>query len=116
MNKFTIDRRMWARGRRTLLRVGPTGFQGLKPDMMCCVGFMCVEAGVPPTKIVGKAIINPITENTENQPDSIHFMLKGRDANAIYSINDDEEMDDPTREKLLTELFARNGWEVTFVN
>lgn len=128
--KLVIDRKTWLRGEDAaesyLLRP--------KDKKMCCLGFYSLACGLTPDQIEGKSAPRGISR--EIQPDEFAWMFKDRtyrdytrDAGLAMNINDTpvgERLDygvhaqviesEEQREKMLTELFARNGVEVEFVD
>lgn len=109
--KLTIDRKTWLRGEGSdgsyLLRVAD--------GKMCCLGSYALARGATPDQIRGMGdlvdaeIWSPLT-----RPDIIGGVQNLPRAWELMSINDDPELDDAERERLVARTFADIGVEVEF--
>lgn len=122
---LVIDRERWARGGKpgTLLLNDKDG-------SMCCLGFACLAAGVPSSKLIDMGspedlAITPALAafvTQEEDPDSYDDEeISYRSGNnssteAAIDVNDDKELTDPEREDRLKPILAKLGFDVTFVD
>jgi hypothetical protein len=112
--KLIIDRSKWARG------VGDgVGVMRNSEGKCCVIGFLGEACGVAPECLIGKQY--PISvEDSSSKGDprwpTWLFSQSGLVKINISNQNDCDGIDDATREKQLTELFAEHGVEVEFVD
>lgn len=129
MQKFTLDRSRWYRGK------GPGGSALLRASdgKMCCLGLYLESCGVPHGELTWK--VYP-SGSKDRLPAEGQWLATDDDTRRTYSVpsydkdstlptfasnfiaytNDDRSIDDEEREKILTKAFAENGVEVTFVD
>lgn len=97
VTEFTIDRATWRRG-------GGRSNPGLLLDMegrKCCLGFYAMACGADEEDIRNKGVIGGVTWKNVVQYE-------------IARVNDNDELSDVVREKLVTEYFAAQGITVRF--
>ena len=117
--KLTIDRLEWLRGE------GPLRSKLLRDSdgKRCCVGIYAQALGVPDEKILDCAWPNRMGEDiliwdsetwwcAEEAP----WLHNECAAPGLANINDDPELNEVTREQLITGRFAEHDVEVTFIN
>ena len=115
--KLVIDRKTWLRGEGadgSFLRRSSDGRQ-------CCLGFMALAAGLTSEEITDKTTIATVNRDFTNLPHGLTWTLSGVFANssdcaAAIDKNDKENISDAEREVSIVDIFARNGWDVTFVD
>lgn len=112
--KLVIDRSKWARG------VGDGVGVLRNSEGKCCVlGFLGEACGVAPERLKSQqypvSIECSLTKGDPRWPAWV-FWNGGSRQYDISNINDDDGIDDATREKRLTERFAVDGVEVEFVD
>lgn len=122
--KVTVDRKTWYRGqgsKHSRLQIEGT-------NERCCLGFACVQAGVPEEKIIGFAQPWWLAQNHPEIVSLLSFLIQDTD---IYPgieydnkdwvtwaamTNDNPDISDEKREKELKRLFASGGHEIEFIN
>lgn len=121
VKKFVIERERWFRGRdnaRLLVNVATDS-----PDFgkMCCLGFFGIACGIDPEQLLGMG--SP--EDRKEEPwsswvlrenDETGYVEDSRSINSLIAVNDDRKISDAARESRITELFAKHGVEVEFVD
>lgn len=115
MKKLVIDRERWLRS-----RLGEEDVDGYLLDhdgKMCCLGFDCrFIQGIEPNCLLG--IGNPSDPDTEEQSPPIPCSLSKNDISEAIAVNDRngqyKKIPDAEQERLIAEIFARNGVEVVF--
>jgi hypothetical protein len=117
--KFTVERSKWIRGRREVC------VRLLRPidGYMCCLGFVCVQLGVPRASILDKYEPGSLSHGSAGYAliknilvdDDRGFVGNSPLATAAIDINDSQNMEDAEREHLLSALFAEYGYEMEFV-
>ena len=89
---------------------------------MCCLGYYGLACGLSPEQLMNKE--NPIECSSWNSSLSSWLFgsisLNGRFASSedclnLMGYNDDEDIDDETREAKITAIFAKHGIQVEFV-
>lgn len=124
--KLVINRQVWLRGEgseKSYLRRNADGKQ-------CCVGIYCSALGIPEDQLTAQTDATRVREKYRlpgwlfQEPNR---MFSSKDANEAYQLNDAviqvvNHLEDAflvssesERERLLTEIFHRNGVEVEFV-
>lgn len=123
ITKLVIDRAKWGvgcllRGPNNLLNHDPAGWGPLRePGKMCCLGFLAKACGIPDEKLVDLGFPEaswsavPVPFRKLNDYDTViaqqHPMYKATTIN-------DSEYPQEEKEKMLTELFAKEGIELSF--
>jgi len=114
VRRFTIDRRTWLCGEGT----SPSRLLRRSDGKACVLGWYLRACGVPdvlmadvacPTRLPLDAVPAWIRNGTD-------VSCVSHAAALLMSINDDDTLDDATREGALTQLAARRGLSVTFVD
>lgn len=114
---FTIDRTKWYRGH------GSSESRLLRNDgMMCCLGQVSLQCGYTPEDILDIASPGGVFKehNYEANPafswltDSTNEFLDSKLAGQAMLVNDEECLDDETREASLVSIFAEAGHTLTF--
>lgn len=119
---FTIYRDSWRRGgEEAEEEFGPTNLLNRR-GMMCCLGQTCAAMGVPANKLLDCAEPADIADTPMTQA-AVGVFIKEEGfwgntklSNDAIPINDSEAYYDPVRETTLTELFARYGHTIKFVD
>lgn len=119
MKILEIDRRTWLRGEggdcSMLLRP--------KDKKMCCLGFLCLHQGV--TEDVIEAISSPADLIGQENRDKVSFLINDDNfivdnvnlVNLAIDINDDDEnLDNEIRERMLRRVFKEWGIDLVFIN
>jgi hypothetical protein len=112
MKRLKIDRSQWLRGETEdnscLLRNGD--------KKMCCLGFLALQCGYTPADILDKE--NPAgVDSTSMFPTSIvKSNLDTPICKRLMVINDDVNLDEPTRELELKRLFKKAGYLAQFID
>ena len=113
-----VTRRRWLRGNE----------QGLlrnKSHKMCCLGFACMQSGVPAKDLVGHGAPEDIANNHsyvvnglvyKNNNDSKYWYDHENWVNDAVAINDRMWLSDKDREAKLKKLFAKGGVKLIFVD
>lgn len=113
--KFVIDRKLWLRGegddRSLLLRD--------RDGKMCCLGFYSLALGFDKEDIREYACPSEV-DGEVNYPE---WMYRDDDlcdtmsskTLSLMTINDSKFLDDESRERRITEIFASSSVEVEFV-
>ena len=101
---FVVDRKKRARGGKNgaPMLLNGDGYQ-------CCLGFCVEQIGYP------KECMLEVGEPSELDEESVDAELFELEDRAIQ-INDDQKMDDVTREAKLAELFENHGHTISFRN
>ena len=119
MKKLIIDRKKWYRGRGTAesrLR--------LKNGTMCCLGFYALSCGKTEDEILDKSYLLteeydmyslPTTEEAEWLNSELEYPYCST-SRLLGFTNDDVDLKEEDREQQISEIFAKNGVEVEFVN
>lgn len=114
--KFTVKRSEWLRGEGNensyLLRN--------EDNKMCCLGFYSLQCEIKKESISG----TKCPRGLHNDLGALEFDkypewmkdLHSQDLGFIMIINDQIDLTDSEREPQLTEIFKRNGDEITFVD
>lgn len=127
MFKFTIDRQIWARGQREhitnkLLDFNPK----TKQREQCCIGIFCTALGLPDAELKYNALASRVAPilppeaqwlvDSNNMEEDGILWTDTSAAEVLYSCNDSPELDEPERERLIVENFAKHNVQVEFVN
>lgn len=116
---LVIDRSKWLRGKRNgrLLR---------DDGMMCCLGFLGVSCGIAPEQMLG--LMRPDSEAVATAPWPEWLMSPNQtagwdggercsaEAELLMGRNDDDDIEEAERERLVAAVFAKHGVEVRFVD
>ena len=113
--RFTVYRETWARG-------GHEGTRLLGEDgMRCCMGHLardlgvadaaCLDRSITPRRAYGAAGFQPLPD-----PAVDRYLRVANSGASFVAVNDDPSIPDGEREALLTEMFADQGIDVTFVD
>jgi hypothetical protein len=146
MQKVTIERSKWARGGgehvcnnllNEFLRPEDAQPEPFQNGSMCCLGFLCRALGATAPQIKNKPMaaeavnemgvdfrkdlaesLAPLVEinPTYNKYAGRIVYTNSAFAEGAASINDDDAKNGMQREDELTQLFAQNGFELTFVD
>jgi hypothetical protein len=116
VKKLVIDRAKWLRGKDAL-----NDSYLLRPDdgKMCCLGFYAESCGFSLDDLYGKTY--PSLLITDGLiPEALRWLVTDlyEDTTAglsLAQLNDDDQLDEPTREERVAEKFALHGIEVEFV-
>lgn len=120
VKRFVVRREKWMRG------LNKYDTRLLDDDgKMCCLGFVCVQCGMAPETIHDLGTPEDVASYDCGSPEPVTGVLgfyddeRGRWCdNALtrdaISINDDGDIDDAERERRLSELFAKHGYEMVF--
>lgn len=91
-------------------------------NKMCCLGFMCRQAGVPRKSICNLGMPNALAYTNSKWGDLLRTLkLTTKDSqNSAFArraaiINDNAVMSRPKKEKRLRALFKRYGHKIVFV-
>lgn len=134
---FVVDRTQWHRGNGDSKE---QGFSGLLTESgrRCCLGFVCNQCGIPDVALT----INPHTVGANERkfvgaPDGINdygeraklpanffqssltqpnYAVNSTWVIQCMTVNDDVDISATTREAAMTELFAKNGHSIKFIN
>lgn len=128
VTKFTVERSRWFRGK------GSTASALMVDgDRMCCLGFLAMRCGLKAHEITGEGDLGTLGEDlpgrmrelSQQLPSLISISRSDDDENLlvkttnthdlIVTVNDDQNIDDETRERELTRLFSTAGITVEFV-
>ena len=111
MLKVIVDRKRWWRGG------GPSRLRDSSSEMMCCVGFACLAAGMEEEKIVGKRVVH--SKDFSDIPEELYGLVyDGKvspSATELYRVNDNRDYSKRLRETLVKEIGQRVGLEFEFV-
>lgn len=136
MKELVVDRKRWYRGK------GNIRSRLLRPEdnQMCCLGFYGLSCGLKEENIIDVGFPSQVRTGQRHGvdkshkpvplPKEMHWLEEtiskqiGEDSSVfeeevertIGEINDNEEIDEETRERLLTEEFAKHNINVTFIN
>ena len=122
---LVIDRTKWYRGKGShgsaLLRT--------KDELMCCLGFCLLQRGFTSDELAEVGTPGEVVSVDRMRPDALSKvvglvdlyddesgLLETHVCNQLVDANDDPDIDDLTRERRITDLFAKIGVDVTFVN
>lgn len=117
--EFTIERSRWYRGQggheSALLRK--------EDSLRCCLGFYGEACGVPDYEMLDISTPFEVKNNVDDEfPIQMEWLIhkdgieNSQDCLALVHINDASHLPESEREAQITEIFARNGHTVTFVN
>jgi len=113
IKSFTIDRKIWLRNdtmNSCLFRE--------KDNKLCCLGILGRKCGVPDNEMAGLGEPSDISKEWQDRFPSWLLGSAAADRKEVYkfiSINDNERTTDASREKALTEAFAKHNIKVKFV-
>lgn len=122
--KFTIDRQKWLRGEGS----GPSRLYRPSDSKQCCIGMLLEQSGFKLQQLSDIPCVGRLCDFPENRhamKDDLLWLLtyteagklhNSVEAGDLYGINDNEEIDDAERERLLAEHFNRQDIEVEFIN
>ncbi len=107
MMRVEISREKWLRGE------GHDGSQLLRKSdkKMCCLGFVCLALGATREQIMDVGLPSRVSSVKLPQ-----WMRRSSDVLKAVSINDAIDMDDATRERHITEIFACHRLQAVFVD
>lgn len=128
MKQLIIDRAKWRTGGEGYHHTGIGDTQLLNDDgYMCCLGFYCLQAGIPSEKILNVGEPDDIINVREfyDKSEDISFLLLDRDhdddsmintdfVNTAIRINDKESITPDEREKMIKDHFKYMGIEVVY--
>lgn len=128
MNQLIIDRAKWRTGNFGRNRTGVGNTQLLNDDgYMCCLGFYCLQAGIPSENIMGVTQPDDILNVRKfyNKYEDMELLLVDREfaddsmlitdfTTIAMSINDDDNITSEKREDLLIHHFASVEVDVIF--
>ena len=110
MKIYKIDRKKWLRG-----NVQDSTLWNAKIKKGCCVGLALAQDGVTLKDLSGITEVGDLEKvNTE---DSIFLLKDGNEKKAtwdLYSINDEDSIDDKQREKDLNKTAKKLGFQFEF--
>lgn len=115
MAKFVVDRRTWYRGQ------GMENSKLLRADgQRCCIGFVAQQCGVADDSMVDIGGVAGLNEEEQQKFPSWMQPDRGTDEEdsvyGAYSDNDDQGINDATREARLIKRFKEQGNEIEFTN
>lgn len=116
MEKLVIDRTKWLRGE------GSEASRLLRPSdgKMCCLGFYSLSCGLTDKDIQNIPAAPEIAEIPEVMDwlieDCGNRIVHSDDAAELMDYNDTPPIRDTDREAHITEIFAKHGIEVEFIN
>lgn len=115
--KTVVDRRTWLRGPYAL---GGVSVLLNEDGMRCCLGFRLALAGLSNDALAGQHEPGDFADFTGMPPwltqrEEDYGASTSDVAYQAMSYNDDTDIDDAERERLITDIFARNGEEIEFV-
>lgn len=114
--KITVKRSEWLRGKRFgesyLLR---------EDGKKCCIGFLCLQAGLPEDDILYVDMIANLEEKfSQLQGFTIETSYPENEEKGwihkAYQVNDDVDLTEQVREKALNDLAKSDGHEFIFVD
>jgi hypothetical protein len=117
--KLVIDRSKWLRGEGA----NPSALLRSEDGKMCCLGFYGLACGAKPRDIrdvsapadlAGRVFPGWLTR--VDSDDGCDSIANSPDAAMLMNINDEIHMSDNQRERELSEIFARHGIDVEFVD
>jgi len=114
IKSFTIDRKIWLRRDNLsscLLREAD--------NKLCCLGILGRKCGVPDNEMVGLGEPSDVSDEWQDRFPSWLLGSTAADRKEVYkfiSINDNVRTTDASREKALTEAFAKHNIKVRFKN
>ena len=123
MKKLIIDRSKWRTGggcnSKNETGDGATKLLN-KEGYMCCLGFACIQSGVPEDKMLDRGTPSSLADYIDWKdlyPLIPHLIVSG--VNTLFSakamaLNDDQAIDSSERERRITKHFAEIGTEVEF--
>ena len=128
MKQLIIDRSKWRTGGEGYRHTGIGDTQLLNDDgYMCCLGFYCLQAGVPQDKILNVGEPDDIVNVREfyDKSEDFAFLLVDRDydddsmintdfTRTAIRINDKESITPDEREKMIKDHFKYMGIEVVY--
>lgn len=102
--KFTVERSKWLRGIGSILSDG---------ELMCCLGFVCLQLGASEADILGIGMPSQITHVAMVTPLLVKTVEGIAKASSLaleaVEINDSPYISDDERERQLVMLFAEHG-------
>lgn len=126
LNRLVVNRNRWRTGEgEGDYATGLGDTQLLNYDgYMCCLGFACLQAGVPKQEVLDKSspgdvidgkaedkvIIPKFSKNSKNNGNTLDTAL----SNAAIRINDDTFSTPEEKEKKLKSLFGKHGIDLVF--
>lgn len=121
---FIVDRAKWDRGRGPkdgLSNWPPIELLNITDRKLCLVGFCALGLGLKPEDIEGVCgpddlpLLPPLNQHVPlpDDPDNIENTPLSTEAIAL---NDEPDISDPARERMLTRLFADHGHQLLFVD
>lgn len=119
--KFTVKRLNWNRGNNNLASFNLLN----KNRTRCCLGFLGKTCGIPDEELRGASYPDeipstnwPVELSNKNVVSDLNSDINNsyvfNNSHAIAVTNDDSNISDSVREKILTKQFAAIGIEVTF--
>lgn len=117
LKSFRVSKRMWFRG-HGIGKDEPHNSELIRSadNKKCCLGFFCLQAGVPRHLLIDTAtpscIAIPVPQLVTHD-DDLAYDDKPT-VRAIMSVNDDVEITDPQRITRLRKLFRRLGVRAIF--
>ncbi len=109
--EFTIKREKW--GKNALLSA--------KNDVeqACCLGHLGIACGIPKNKMIDSGILSVCGSYVSQNFKGIGFLQKNRTETTLTSTNDADKgapySKPESKEKRITEIFAKHGIKVNFV-
>lgn len=122
--RFVVERSKWLRGDSIISRLLDSR------GHMCCLGFCASQLGVgddalldvgeprdiDPHDVAFDAVDGVLVDIYESDDIENVERRNSKLANRAIDINDSPEINDADRESLLSKLFAKHGYELTFVD
>ncbi len=119
LKTLTIRTRKWIRGR------SPTGsvLRDSKTGNMCCLGFLGLACGIPVEELKEESTPECVPKGTwpkgvvrtYEDSDGLDWLCDTQWTQAAVTINDDGNLSEPVRQKLLKQHFKQIGYNVKFV-
>lgn len=114
---FVVNRAKWLRGEwdNSFLLESESG-------RMCCLGFVGEQRGLPREVLNDTPDPAWLMEGDAGPVEGMLVTFQGEKpkltalSDRAIAINDDDEIDDEVRERLLSDLFAEHGYAITFVD
>lgn len=90
-------------------------------DLMCCLGFYCVEAGCSKDKIADigtPGMLRMLIPGLTTHPDDMlpGLYISTNFTSSAMTINDNEDISNTEREQQLIELFRQEGITLSFID
>lgn len=108
MAKFVIDMKTWGRGASKWTDSNSPCLYDPGSGLKCCLGFVGNALGMSSDMMARRCL--PSNVNTGKWPD---WIMANEDE--LAEINDNENTDDATKIRLLSDEFAERGDELEFV-